>query len=122
MRCLTVEPPNNDDKLAMLSEIAQQHGVEVDLERMRRELLPSTGPYMAMPPPQQPPQQQQQQMPPAMAPGMQLPPQASTPSFFPAPAVVHVQWALRNVARHCPNCSGESCCPAAALHGQRNML
>lgn len=40
IRCLLVEPPQPEEKLQMLSEIAQEHGVEWDLSAAARELLP----------------------------------------------------------------------------------
>ena len=39
-RCLTVEPPEPTLKLQTLSDIAQEYGVEWDMDRARRELLP----------------------------------------------------------------------------------
>lgn len=39
-RCLTVEPPDPALKLETLSEIAQEYGVEWDMDRARRDLLP----------------------------------------------------------------------------------
>lgn len=42
-RCLTVEPPLPEEKLSMLSEIAQQHNVEWDLAAAARDLLLMTG-------------------------------------------------------------------------------
>lgn len=40
IRCLLVEAPQPEEKLATLSEIAQEHGVEWDLSAAARELLP----------------------------------------------------------------------------------
>uniref|UniRef100_A0A7S0RFP5 IST1 homolog n=1 Tax=Chlamydomonas leiostraca TaxID=1034604 RepID=A0A7S0RFP5_9CHLO len=40
IRCLLVEPPQPEEKLAMLSEIAQEQGVEWDLATAARDLLP----------------------------------------------------------------------------------
>mmetsp|Transcript_6291 Transcript_6291/g.13847 ORF Transcript_6291/g.13847 Transcript_6291/m.13847 type:complete len:425 (-) Transcript_6291:697-1971(-) len=44
IRCLLVEPPQPEDKLAALSEIAQEHGVEWDLSAAARDMLPNVGP------------------------------------------------------------------------------
>ncbi|EFJ53046.1 hypothetical protein VOLCADRAFT_102664 [Volvox carteri f. nagariensis] len=38
IRCLLVEPPQPEEKLEMLSEIAQEHGVEWDLSAAAREM------------------------------------------------------------------------------------
>lgn len=71
---LQVEPPQPDEKLQMLSEIAQEHGVEWDLSAAARELLPpGTMPDGRVVPPSasllasvsnQPPPMPQQQAPP----------------------------------------------------------
>lgn len=45
-RCLTIEPPQGEDKLSMLSEIAQEYNVEWDIERASRELLPQEAPFI----------------------------------------------------------------------------
>jgi hypothetical protein len=42
-RCLAIEAPPAEDKLAMLSEIAQEHGVEWDISSSAANLLPSGG-------------------------------------------------------------------------------
>ncbi|KAK9836864.1 hypothetical protein WJX74_009825 [Apatococcus lobatus] len=41
IRCLAVEAPPGEDKLAMLSEIAQEHGVEWDAHNAALEMLPA---------------------------------------------------------------------------------
>ena len=50
--CLLVEAPAPDVKLAALSEIAQEHGVEWDAAKAAREMLPPAQPQaMPSPPP-----------------------------------------------------------------------
>ncbi|KAF8065722.1 hypothetical protein HT031_002782 [Scenedesmus sp. PABB004] len=89
--CLTVEPPEPALKLEALSEIAQEYGVEWDMDRMRRELLPD-GDLLggaALAPPAQAPQPgaglavyapAAGAQPPAPPAGPQQPPQAPPPA------------------------------------------
>lgn len=43
-RCLSIEAPAPEDKLATLSEIAQEYGVEWDAHRAARDMLPAVVP------------------------------------------------------------------------------
>lgn len=49
-RCLSIEAPPPEDKLATLSDIAQEYGVEWDAHTAARDMLPS-GPPPGIPPP-----------------------------------------------------------------------
>ena len=42
-RCLTVQPPSPEDKLATLSDIAQEYQVEWDAHAAAQEMLPPPG-------------------------------------------------------------------------------
>ena len=53
LRCLLIEAPSGESKLACLSEIAQDHGVEWDASVAAKDLLPPP------PPPQPPPRSSQ---------------------------------------------------------------
>lgn len=51
IRCLLIEAPPPEEKLAMLSEIAQEHAVEWDASAAARELLPHPTPMAPLAPP-----------------------------------------------------------------------
>ena len=42
-RCLTLQPPSPEDKLATLSDIAQEYSVEWDAHAAATEMLPPSG-------------------------------------------------------------------------------
>lgn len=42
-RCLTLQPPSPEDKLATLSDIAQEYSVEWDAHAAASEMLPPSG-------------------------------------------------------------------------------
>jgi hypothetical protein len=44
-RCLAIDAPAAEDKLACLSEIAQENGVEWDAAGAAAEMLPSVRPF-----------------------------------------------------------------------------
>ncbi|BDA44735.1 probable IST1 homolog at N-terminal half [Coccomyxa sp. Obi] len=55
IRCLSIEAPAPEDKLATLSDIAQEYGVEWDAHKAASDMLPSGPPPGTPPPPSIPP-------------------------------------------------------------------
>ncbi len=55
IRCLSIEAPAPEDKLATLSDIAQEYGVEWDAHKAANDMLPSGPPPGTPPPPSIPP-------------------------------------------------------------------